>query len=178
MESHWAEVKFVLEVLVWRVLGYDSDGIELFFTDPDTKARVGPSKKQTVELFLDAMRDARPTSTSAKTELRPGLRDIMLTYSKTRNPMTIFILTDGEWRGMPYEHDIEVWAIQYLCELAHQGINTLPSPTRESSGGLWQLDFEKSRPITLQFVAFGHSTVGKRRMKRLDDIMSQEHGLP
>lgn len=170
-------------MLIWRVLGYDSDGIELFFTDPATKFFVGPSKKQTVETFLGAMRDARPTSESPPTELRRRLKSIMSTYElENRKPRTVFILTDGKWEGMPYESYIEDWVTHNLCELGQQDPKTLQSPSRESGGesnaSAWQSNFEESRPITFQFIAFGHSTIGKRRMKRLDDLMAQENGLP
>jgi len=178
MESHWAEVKFVLEVLIWRVLGYDSDGIELFFTDPKSShLSIGPSKKQSVEQFLDAIRNSRPTMSSARTELRPGLNKIMSSYHTAGKPRTVFILTDGVWEGLPYESNIEDWVTHSVCELARQDPKTLQSPSRESAGSFWQWDFEELRPITFQFIAFGHDTIGKRRMKRLDDLMA-ERGLP
>jgi len=167
MERHWGEVKFLLEVLIWRVLGYDSDGIELFFTDPKTTVCVGSNRKQRVESFLEAMHDARPTLESAQTELRPRLKEIMSTYNP-RKPRTVIILTDGEWRGMPYEQDIEEWVTHILSEFARQ----------ESSASPWQWGFEELQPITFQFIAFGHSKIGKRRMTRLDDFMAQEGGQP
>lgn len=177
MESHWAEVKFVLEVLIWRVLGYDSDGIELFFTDPKSShLSMGPSKKQSVEQFLDAIRNARPTMKSAMTELRPSLNKIMSNYDPKGKLRTVFILTDGVWEGMPYESNIEDWVMNSVCELAGQDPKTLQSPRRQSTGD-WQLGFEELRPITFQFIAFGHDTIGQRRMKRLDDLMA-ERGLP
>lgn len=178
MKSHWAEVKFVIEVLIWRVLGYDSDGIELFFTDPNSShLSMGPSKKQSVEQFLDAIRNARPTLRSTETELRPGLNKIMSNYHTAGKPRTVFILTDGAWEGMPYESNIEDWVTNSVCELARQDPKTLQSPSRESTGSFWQRDFEKLRPITFQFIAFGHNPIGKRRMKRMDDLMA-ERGLP
>ncbi|KAK0634030.1 kinase-like domain-containing protein [Immersiella caudata] len=176
MKNYWYEAKFVLEVLVWRVLGYDSDGIELFFTNPATKVWVGPSKKQSVDMFLDAMQEARPSRFPTKTTLRPGLSKIMSSHNETQKARTVFILTDGRWEGMPFEEDTERWVKQNLCELAGKDPETLQSPTEES-GRRWQDDFEESRSITFQFIAFGRSPLGKRRMKRLDNLMKGE-GLP
>jgi hypothetical protein len=179
MKSHWYEAKFLLEVLVWRVLGYDSDGIELFFTNPATKIWVGPSKKQSVETFLEAMDAACPGPVITKTKLRLGLSRVMSSYNETQKARTVFILTDGRWEGMPFEEDTERWVKENLCELAGQDPEMLQSPTEESSnlGLRWQAKFEESRPITFQFIAFGHSPQGERRMKRLDNLM-KDKGLP
>jgi len=181
MGSHWYEATFVLEALVWRVLGYDSDGIELYFTNPDPNPHVKPSKKQNVQTFVDAMGLASPklSQTKTKTKLRPRLSKIMRDFNDAREkPRTVLILTDGIWEGMPYEADIDEWVKENLCELAGQDPKTLQSPSREPTGGEgWQANFEKSRPITFQFICFGHSGPGKSRMERLDNLL-RDQGLP
>ncbi|KAK0729524.1 hypothetical protein B0H67DRAFT_638129 [Lasiosphaeris hirsuta] len=180
MAKHWREASFLLEVLVWRVLGYDSDGIELYFTDMETTISVEPGKRQGVQDFVDAMTKARPrTIHKLKTKLRPRLNKIMATYGdKKRKPTTVLILTDGAWEGLPYEDDVGQWITENLCGLAGQDPKALQSPTQKPSTiGDWQANFEETRPITFQFIAFGNHPEGIARMKRLDDLLG-EQGLP
>jgi len=178
MKSHWYEATFLLEVLIWRVLGYDSAGIQLLFTNPETEPSAGPNKKQTVESFLQRMRAAFPRSATVKTKLRPSLSKIMNGYYENwGKPRTVLILTDGLWEGMAYEEDVEEWVKQAVCELADLNPNTLQLSTRDSTEKVWQNKFQESRPITFHFISFGHSRQGKNRLKRLDNLLN-DNGLP
>jgi hypothetical protein len=185
MERHWGEAMYLLKVLTWRSLGYDSDGMELYFTDPDTKFSVKPGKNQSVGDFVRAMDEARPkrraSKTDVKTDVYPKLQEIMLHYIQMRTssvrekPKTVIILTDGVWEGMPREDDLDSWMEQNLYRVADQlRKDILDQPNQGMM--TWQELLEKSRPITFEFVFFGWDPNGARRMVRLDEI--GKRGLP
>jgi len=161
-----------------RILRYNSDGIELFFTNPETRISIKPSKKQSVETFLDAMSAVCPGETDPGTNLRPWLSKTTSGHHAPRGKRrTAFILTDGLWGGMPNEEDMEDWVKQNLCKPADHNPNPMQSPTRESAEKEGQVIFAESRPITLQFIALGHSKQGERRLRRLDNLM-KDQGVP
>lgn len=185
MEQHWAEVRFVLETLVWRIWEYDNDGMELYFTNQETTASVRPGRKQSVDIFVKALDEARPTSPCGiKTTLRPKLSEIMAKYynykgpAGTRKRQTVLILTDGIWEKQAYDVDVDTWMTETICQLAGKNPKTIkptePGPNKEKA---WQTAFEESRQVTFQFIAFGHDTKGLERMKRLDDLLVKQ-GLP
>ncbi|KAK5659160.1 hypothetical protein OQA88_1250 [Cercophora sp. LCS_1] len=183
MEKHWGEAVFVLEVLAWRALGYDSDGMELYFTNPSTKASI-KSKSQTVQEFVSAMNYARPKPSGESwhgTDLRSRLTKIMSTLDEESGKgkrKTVLVLTDGAWEGTPFDDAVDQWMKTTLCDMAGQNPESLQSPTRDSQGSrIWQAQIEEDRPITFQFIAFGHNKIGWTRMKRLDDLL-REKDLP
>src|SRR5687767_1991348 len=123
MAKHWREVKYLLNVLVWRTLGYDDDGLELYFTNPDTKACVLPSPDQDVNNFMEALREARPKEGErVKTDIARALDKLLQRNRKQererravtngnagfQKPLeerkkTIIILTDAIWEGSPFD---------------------------------------------------------------------------
>ncbi|KAK1751003.1 hypothetical protein QBC47DRAFT_83115 [Echria macrotheca] len=187
MSQHWEEATYVLKILAWRALDYDSDGIELFFTDPTTTAKVptGKNQKQEVNHFLKAMERAKPKDPGGKnhteTSITAQLSKIFppgTPYLEGERKKTVLILTDGRWKGQKYPTEVDELLKFTILSIAGQDPKTLQSTSREPAGNpTWQEVFEEVRPITLQFIAFGHDNEGWARMKRLDDFMQQE-GLP
>ncbi|KAK1528151.1 hypothetical protein CPAR01_12709 [Colletotrichum paranaense] len=185
MREHWDQATFILGGLVWRSLGYDENGMELCFTNPDTNpaAHIRESPKQEVETFTDAMKLAKPSSNdkmSVETMIVPELARIINDYSRAmisrRRPKkkTIIVLTDGVWNGMhiPNTLDEHLKAVFQLLRDLHKDL-----PLRNSPHNQGQEDIEKIRPITIQFVRFGTNEIGKERLRHLDDDLTN-YGCP
>lgn len=125
MASWWVQATELLEVLVWRALGYDEDGMELYFTNPDTKpgAIVDSAKarsfRKSVKKYTKAMELAEPLapgSTACKTTIIPQLERIINDYSMVKasrkieeRKKTIIVLTDGRWEGMHDEYSADIY---------------------------------------------------------------------
>ncbi|KAK1845620.1 protein kinase domain-containing protein [Colletotrichum chrysophilum] len=184
MNVHWKQATDLLEVLVWRSLGYDEDGVELRFTDPDTnhKAKVKESRSQSLKQFTDAMKLATPSaSTRIKTNILPALERIVNDYttgmtsakSKPRKK-TIIVLTDGIWEGMNIEYTLDVH-LRSTFQVLRDLHGDLPYVAAGYSGD--REDISVIRPITIQFVQFGNEPNAAARLKRLDDDM-RLYGCP
>ncbi|KAI1339834.1 hypothetical protein F5Y15DRAFT_415753 [Xylariaceae sp. FL0016] len=173
MHSQWSEATFVLRVLVWRSLGYDEDGMELYFTDPSTAAGVSQTTSQTLEGFMREMRKAKPRPpgpNTHQTDITIKLNELFLQYAKDKGnsnkqerPKTIIVLTDGAWEALPSENDIKAFQGCFNLLLDRLGIGGT-SPRKSLLE-----DFSRTRPVTIQFVAFGSNPDRQGRMKRLDD---------
>ncbi|KAK1977651.1 kinase-like domain-containing protein [Colletotrichum cereale] len=169
-------------ILVWRSLGYDDNGMELYFTDPDTdpKAKIVESRSQKPKLFSNAMKYAEPAVAKSPTQvvdttIVPELTRIINGYTRAKTSKspprkkTIIILTDGIWKGMRMEHTIDVYLRSIFNELKdlHGDLSYIPpGKSRE------QVDISKIRPVTIQFVQFGDDTNATERLRRLDDDMT------
>ncbi|KAI0484791.1 hypothetical protein GGR56DRAFT_680530 [Xylariaceae sp. FL0804] len=178
MAEHWSEATFLLEVLVWRSLGYDEDGMELYFTNPNTQTRVLPRKREAVEDFVRAMNEARPEGEGPRahmTNICEQLKAITLDYVKNKadvkvseRPKTIIILTDGVWAGTASDEPEETIKNWYH---ALKGLNGHVDP---GNGPAEEEDLAHARPITFQFVAFGQHAPGIAHMRRLDDYLESD----
>ncbi|KAF4821021.1 putative serine/threonine-protein kinase mps1 [Colletotrichum siamense] len=184
MKHHWKQATDLLEVLVWRSLGYDDNGVEIRFTDPDTssKAKVKESRSQTVRQFTEAMKLATPnTSNRIKTNILPALERIVNDYttgmtsakSKPRKK-SIIVLTDGIWEGMNIEYTLDVH-LKSTFQVLRDLHGDLPYITAGYSGD--REDISVIRPITIQFVQFGNDPNATARLRRLDDDMKR-YGCP
>jgi hypothetical protein len=184
MLRHWHEAKYLLKVLTWRVLGYDKDGIELYFTNPDTRARVLPSDLQNIDEFINAMDEARPYADGQPhlTDIVPALETILTRHAKdeSRNSTletrkkTIIVLTDGIWGGSTDEgvNEFFKYQLQRLCQ------SHIKSRKRKSSSAASiQEDLEASRPVTFQFVRFGFNKKACQRLIELDDGLKAQSGM-
>ncbi|KAF0321690.1 protein kinase domain-containing protein [Colletotrichum asianum] len=177
MAPHWAEATHLIEVLVWRSLGYDDNGMEIYFTDADTDptAKVKESPDQTVKEFLNAMRVAAPKSvksSTVKTTVQPELERIINQYTRAKTSKmqpqkkTIIILTDGIWEGMNNEFTLDTYLKSTLFSLRDLHGDLAYIKPGQLPG---QHDIEKIRPVTIQFVQFGHNQRATDRLRRLDD---------
>ncbi|KAI8292810.1 hypothetical protein K4K56_005762 [Colletotrichum sp. SAR 10_98] len=189
MHTWWTQATELLEVLVWRALGFDDDGMELYFTDPDTNAKaiINSNKakvyKQAVDKYTNAMELAMPAESgprSCATTILPELERIINEYARTkaskRKPRkkTIIVLTDGKWLGMHDEYTLDV----YLRSAFH-GLKDLHGDLQyfEDNQSQSRQDISKVRPVTIQFVQFGDDPWASERLRRLDDDMKY-YGCP
>ncbi|KAF6804009.1 Dual specificity protein kinase TTK [Colletotrichum musicola] len=187
MSTWWTQATDLLEVLVWRALGYDDDGMELYFTNPDTnpKASIKESRKQSVKMFTKAMELAEPDekgSLPCPTTILPELERIINTYTRAKTSrskiqprkMTIIVLTDGIWPGMHNEHTLDFYlrsAFHNLRDL--HGDLTYIAPGQNHG----RQDISEIKPVTIQFVQFGDDSKATERLRRLDDDMKY-YGCP
>lgn len=107
------------------------------------------------------MRNGKPQDDTARHEsgIIPALMRILTSYSEAleKKPKTILILTDGIWAGVP-DGDVDTF-IKSQIKVLRLGSSA------------------HSRPVTFQFIRFGHDLAGMERLRRLDDDM-KERGLP
>ncbi|TQN68622.1 Dual specificity protein kinase TTK [Colletotrichum shisoi] len=187
MSTHWGKATHTLEVLVWRSLGYDDNGMELYFTNPDTnpKATVAESRSQQVKHFLRAMKYAQPEepkspAQAVNTTIVPELARIINRYTRAKasksppRKKTVIILTDGIWGGMNMERTIDIYLRSVMHELKdlHGDL-----PIRQPGQSQEQVDISTIRPVTIQFVQFGGDAHAVERLRRLDDDMKL-YGCP
>ncbi|KAF6814113.1 hypothetical protein CPLU01_14472 [Colletotrichum plurivorum] len=187
MSTWWTQATDLLEVLVWRALGYDDDGMELYFTNPDTnlKASIKESRKQSVKMFTKAMELAEPDekgSLPCPTTILPELERIINTYTRAKTStsktqprkMTIIVLTDGIWPGLHNEHTLDLYlrsAFHNLRDLHGDLTYIAPGQTQGRQ------DISEIKPVTIQFVQFGDNSKATERLRRLDDDMKY-YGCP
>ncbi|KAK6223619.1 hypothetical protein QIS74_03563 [Colletotrichum tabaci] len=187
MLPYYGKATHNLGVLVWRSLGYDDNGLELYFTNPDTnpRATVAESRSQQVRLFLKAMKYAQPEepkspAQAVNTTVVPELARIINRYTRAKaskrppRKKTIIILTDGIWKGMKMERTIDIYLRSVMYELKdlHGDL-----PTRQPGQLQEQVDISTIRPVTIQFVQFGEDANAVERLRRLDDDMKL-YGCP
>ncbi|KAF4912759.1 Serine/threonine-protein kinase mph1 [Colletotrichum viniferum] len=177
MVNHWEEATHLLEVLVWRSLGYDDNGMELYFTDPDTdpSAKVKESRNQTLKEFTDAMKAAEPQTrrgSEVLTTIQPELERIINQYSRAKasktepRKKTIIVLTDGIWKGMHNEFTLDTYLMSTLSSLRDLHGDLAYYERGQSTG---PCDIAEIRPVTIQFVQFGDNPRAANRLRRLDD---------
>ncbi|CAJ2502780.1 Uu.00g101740.m01.CDS01 [Anthostomella pinea] len=144
MLTYWKLATNLVEVLAWCALGCDDDGMELYSTNPESKAQVKQKKNQEVGQFVKAMNSGKPSlnAPQPKTTIIPALRRILTSYEEASQPKnkTIIVLTDGVWE-----------------DIIEDGVDTER--------------LSQSRPMTFQFIRFDHDPVGMERLRRLDDDM-------
>lgn len=169
MASFWKHASYLLRVLVWRSLKLDEDGMELVFTtgNPDLGLKPKSKKKQKLEDFTKKMQEASPKingqpietdmATSLGTILDPHMK--LYRHGETmKRGLTILVLTDGLWEAND-DHDVE----DYLA--------TFIKNNKASWGwdGSTTDDLSQRRPISIQFIRFGHHPQAIIRLKGLDD---------
>ncbi|KAK1689043.1 hypothetical protein BDP55DRAFT_427216 [Colletotrichum godetiae] len=187
MRKWWSSVIDLLEVMVWRALAYDDDGMEMYFTNPDTNPRaiVRGSKSQSVKDFTKALEFAEPEAanspTSAvETTIIPELERIINDYTRAKTSKdeprkkTIIVLTDGIWQGMHDEYTVDTYLRStFHCLRDLHGDLTYIQPGQPHS----RKDVSEIRPVTIQFVQFGDNKKAGERLRRLDDDLAK-YGCP
>jgi hypothetical protein len=170
MADYWDEATYLLETLIMKAQGQDKDGMDLSFTAGSAKveSREGPSK------FVAAMegRNARPIDT-VQTDMRSALGAIFADYiqnlqhshslvgkaAKKSKYLTLIILTDGIWAGLDNKSDVETVIVKFIKKL------------NDFSGTL------EYRPVSIQFIQFGHDPDATDRLWRLDNELKYK-GIP
>ncbi|OCL10566.1 kinase-like protein [Glonium stellatum] len=158
MRPHWSQVIKVLDLLAYITKEKDPNGLELYFT---MKAGRHSGSKSTDLVKKAQSRKAREGATDLS-DLYPRIRDIFGEYKKNlkrkplwgsaRRPMSLYILTDGNWQP---QRDTEIC----IAELVRA------------------LDESDQYQVGIEFIQFGNHAVGTDRLKHLDDGLKREFGL-
>ncbi|KAJ8131290.1 hypothetical protein O1611_g2337 [Lasiodiplodia mahajangana] len=184
MRSFWGHATYLLKVLVMRSIGYDDNGMELRFTiDPDHKLRLTPKRSQKKEAFLKKMADADPNkrkNTISKTDMSASLSLILEDHlinnnegTKLKRDLTILVLTDGLWE-LNDEHAVDNYLVTFIQKIP-EGSWEPETPLKsqhESSKPV-----SRPRPISIQFIRFGHHPKAIERLDRLDNQLKDRPEL-
>ncbi|KAI9767404.1 MAG: hypothetical protein M1839_004508 [Geoglossum umbratile] len=144
MRRHWYEATYLLETLVRKAAGQDTDGMDLTFTSGSARVERGKSASK----FREAMQrdDVRPND-SRVTDVRSSLGTIFKDYEMSKGKvkdLTIIILTDGKWEGVRDKYEVDNMVIQFGKKL------------------------KGYRPVGIEFVQFGNDRDATYRLRRLD----------
>lgn len=178
MFNFWKHATYLLRVLVWRSLGYDEDGMELVFTKGDPRLGLKPTTKkkqaQKLEDFTKKMDGAIPKpEAGAKTDMKASLEAILGAHmkqhredQKMKRELTVLVLTDGLWEAND-EFDVDEYLVSFI-------------KTNKASWG-WHGDVpdvrNRRRPISVEFIRFGHHPKAIARLRRLDDDLKNRPEL-
>ena len=166
MDENWYQATMLLEVLVKKAAGLDTDGMDLRFTTGTTTL----DGKDSASKFKDCMGAARPRTDSkerARTDIRRPLGHILQGYlsqlrQKALYPTTtvkdkvLIILTDGIWAGMENKGAVAEQIKTFSKELKSLHYNI------------------KLRPFSVQFIQFGNDDDATDRLRYLDDFLEKE----
>tara|TARA_R110002003_G_scaffold33_7_gene2097 strand:+ start:1896 stop:2729 length:834 start_codon:yes stop_codon:yes gene_type:complete len=114
MFKHWPIVTFVLETLAKVAAGLDPDGFDLGFTVDggvrnEFKKIKGESGRQLLKQALDSAFPANSNTGNASTTMDRIFSSVHHGWtSKGQKPMTLFVLTDGDWLQNNHERVNEV----------------------------------------------------------------------
>jgi len=155
MAPHWNDVKRVFETLSYVVKGMSPEGTELFFTASyDTWRR-----KDTHDLveYLSKKGTAGETNISYRLNLLLQAYRIRMQVAKTKKgkaalvrPMSIYILTNGEWG---YGPDPKITIKEMADYLVNQNLK---------------------RQVAIQFISFAKEA---KAMQKLNEVASTEFGV-
>lgn len=176
MTNLWKHASYLLRILVWRSLGYDKDGMELLFTTGDPSLGLKPKQKkkqaQKLDDFTKKMDEAKPKPDGqAKTDMKASLEEILGSHMRQhregqtmRRELTVLVLTDGLWDAND-EYDVDEYLVSFIrTNKASWGWN---GPDKQS----------RRRPISIQFIRFGHHPKAIARLRRLDDELKNRPEL-
>jgi hypothetical protein len=159
MRQYWPQVLRVLEVLAYITKEKDPNKLELYFT---MKAGRFSGSSSTDLVTAARPRKAKDKATGLS-DLYPRIRDIFSDYKKnlkrksflgtsSRRPMSLYILTDGNWQP--------------------------PKDTEECIAQLVRdLDVSDRYQVGIEFIRFGNDRDGRARLEHLDDGLKEEFNL-
>lgn len=174
MARYWNHARQVLDILVWCTLEYDDDGLELHFTNNDDDLQIKPNskRKQKREHFTRRLDLAEPRLTdNVTTDMSASLACILdrhlINYSSStgmKRNLTVFVLTDGLWE----RHCNNNTAVDEYITIF---IQKIPDPNSDADKRTGNSSEEKprERPISIQFIRFGHDKDARNRLHRLDN---------
>ena len=164
MNAHWYEATKLLEVLVEKAKGVDTNGMDLRFTTGTTSL----DGQNSAHEFVKSMHTARPKTLpveQAHTDLRSSLGDIwqdylrkLKSFRQNIKDVVVIILTDGIWKGMENPNEMADHIKKFSDEIvARQSMNF--------------------RPFSIEFIQFGNDRAVERRLRYLDEYL-HETGIP
>ncbi|CAJ2508546.1 Uu.00g135720.m01.CDS01 [Anthostomella pinea] len=182
MRSFWNHASYLLRILVWRSLGYDDNGMELRFTTGPEELKLAPKKGQKIRDFEKKLAKANPTQVKSdeKTDMSASLSLILEDHirqnsdgSKMKRHLTILVLTDGLWERND-EFDVDGYLVNFIKKIPEVDWN-LDGLQRADSKGERQAS--RARPISIQFIRFGHHPKAIARLDRLDNQLKDRPEL-
>lgn len=159
MRQYWPQVLRVLEVLAYITKEKDPNKLELYFT-----MKAGRFSGSSSTELVNAARPRKATDkATGLSDLYPRIHDIFSDYKKnlrrksflgtsSRRPMSLYILTDGNWQP--------------------------PRDTEECIAQLVRdLDMSDQYQVGIEFIYFGNNRDGRARLEHLDDGLKEEFNL-
>lgn len=174
MVNFWVRVTWLLDLLVWRVHKYDDNGMELKFTYGKESLNLGPKKSQKLDDFKAKMDKARPTQGLAtRTDMKANLSLIIdkhiRDHPRLERKLLLMVLTDGVWEGMNSEHEVDNYLVDVLLKLNEiVSSDSIVDEAETSFPGTSATKFQ-DRPISVEFIRFGHDQKAIERLDRLDN---------
>ncbi|KAK8001158.1 hypothetical protein PG991_013380 [Apiospora marii] len=166
-DIHWKQVMYWATVLLKRVMDYDDDGVEMYFSQGDRKNQVKQKRRQKIAEFEKAMRSATPDPNSNPLgySLPFALQYIFMESSQKSDTkhQTIFVFTDGIWEG-GNEAGVESVIKSHMKKMGWFNSEVVEQ-------------VQEQKPLSIEFIRFGHDPNGTERLRRLDDDLVKE-GYP
>jgi len=182
MAPYWDDAIFLLDVIASRISEYDTDGLDLRFTN-DTLELANISSQRRLRLkkdskFKTAMDKARPDPNdklSVGTNMAKGLENIFNVYLRRlergkAKKFTLIVLTDGLWTDMGNDKDRVRRVIKEVMTHCNKEWNS----KRDSSGGNAATRASKLRPVSIQFVQFGQDEHAFMTLRHLDNELEND----
>ena len=97
MRRYWKDVELLLDLLIYLVKNQDPNEVDLLFTNTDAHYEA----KKTTELLRPIHRHQPRGVTNMEVSLAKALQKHKAQFRKGESgrPETLYILTDGNWRG-------------------------------------------------------------------------------
>ncbi|KAH7157257.1 hypothetical protein B0J13DRAFT_435115 [Dactylonectria estremocensis] len=153
MQLHKENVAETARVISYYVKRADPNDMELYFAS-DVSARYGCKNSTHVENIIRKHKFLDGECPMGQC-LANILDHVWKTFKKSSNPVSIYVLTDGVWETEDDQIDHVI---------------------ARSAMRLAEKDFSP-QSIMIQFIRFGQSPVGYRRLKQLDDDLVQTYNL-
>ncbi|KAK8046124.1 Protein kinase-like (PK-like) [Apiospora saccharicola] len=167
MAQHWKQVMFSARVLLRRVMDYDDDGIEMYFSQGDRKVQVKQKPRQKITNFEKAMKSVTPDPNSDPLMCCLPLALQYIFMESIRKPekkhQTIFVFTDGIWEG-GNESGVESVIKSHMQKMGWCKPEVVDQ-------------VQEQKPLSIEFIQFGHDPNGTLRLRHLDNDLVQE-GYP
>ena len=163
MLDYWDESIYLLETMVMKAWGQDKNGMDLTFANGPVLIRGSNNPAKFRQKMED--KDAKPSKGSGlKTDIRIALESILSDYLRLAQrgldhrakvkKLTIIVLTDGRWEGLPDDNDgsVEDTIVEFVKRL-----KTV------------QKGHMEVRQVSFEFVQLGFDEGAAFRLQRLDD---------
>jgi hypothetical protein len=182
MAPYWDDALFLLDVIASRISEYDTDGLDLRFTN-DTLGLANISSQRRFRLqkdskFKTAMEKARPNPKDklrVGTNMAKGLENIFNVYlheleGEKAKKFTLIVLTDGLWTDMGNDKD----RVRRVIKEVMTHCNKAWKSKRDSSDGNTATRTSKLRPVSIQFVQFGQDEDAFMTFRHLDNELEND----
>ncbi|OQV08585.1 hypothetical protein CLAIMM_12832 [Cladophialophora immunda] len=166
MGPFWKVATYVLETLAMKLAPLDEDGLDLVFTIghemPFNAKGKNAFKEFRKQMDRAAPSPVRDSSGEKRTNMAETLGRVFTNYTnQTKSKrMTLLVLTDGRWRGTTTGNTVE------------DKIATFVKNPFVHKYGL------EDRWFSISFIQFGEDPDASKRLKWLDDELSEAYKIP